>query len=183
MHLTPETTLDNARFYALLSGPAILPHRFAEQVGDFAHDYGFPRVGTWVENHPRKTFFGSLGLLLAMIVTVCSFAVNNMATDTVKTSIAHAPVEPPVLAPGEYIYDIELGDSLSFIAEAHSVTVEALKVRNATALARWEMICKSRRTKNPKSCEGIIWLNESIVIPAGGTPPQEETELSEDIAQ
>lgn len=109
--------------------------------------------------------------------------VNNMATDTAQAPIAHALVKPPTLAHGEYIYNIESGDSLLFIAGEHGVTVEALKARNAVTLARWKRIRESHRAENPESCEGIIWVNEGIVIPAGGTPPQEETEPSEDIAQ
>lgn len=165
----PGATLNNARLYALLTAPAVLVHRFADLLGNFAHERGFPRVTRWIDCHVWTTFIGTLGLLVGVAIAL-GVAMSDTPPNMAQASIVDSLVEPPTLAPGEYVYDIESGDSLSVIAMGNGVTVEALKARNAVTLARWETRCKYYRTENPESCGGIIWVNEGIVIPAGGSP-------------
>jgi len=78
--------------------------------------------------------------------------------------------DPMTLAPGETLYTVVGGDSLSEIAEETGRTVEELRERQAFLLNEWRGYCLANARTKPGACVDVVIKGLRLVIPAADRP-------------
>lgn len=113
---------------------------------------------------------GTLATAAVILIIVIVKALFMNTSPETKAPAAQDPsrtaITAPTLAPGEQIYRIREGDTLSEIAAIQHVTVEAIEQRNRDVLDDWRGECLAKTTREPGACAKAIFAGRDLVMPA-----------------